>query len=104
MLSGGTVILKGIRKHESGSILDMEKTSGNSLITSLKSSITNEDQPAPWRSNVMSRRCSGRRSQRRKKLVCWSVLRRPSGLGHGVFGDSGGSADGGLSLATGMLS
>ena len=58
-LSGGTVFLKGIRTHEPTSVLDVEKTSDSSRRASLKSSMTDGDQPAPWRSNVMSQEGTG---------------------------------------------
>ena len=58
-LSGRMVILKGIRTHEPKSVLDVEKTSDSSRRASPKSSMTDGDQPAPWRSNVMSQEGTG---------------------------------------------
>jgi len=53
---------------------------------------------------MTSRRCNGRRFQRRRKLDRWSVSRRARSWGHGAFGVGGGSVGGGSSLSTGMLS
>ena len=64
------MILNGINEHEPKSVLEVEKTSGNSQRTSPRLSITDGDRPEPWRSKMMSRRCGGRRSQRLRKLVC----------------------------------
>ena len=58
--SGGTVILNGTKKHEPRSVLDVEKTSGNSLKTSPKSAITPGHQPVPWKSKAMSHSCGDR--------------------------------------------
>ena len=62
-LSGGTEILNGMREQEPKSVLDVEKTSGNSQRTPPKALMTAGDQPEPWRLNLMSRRCKGSRSQ-----------------------------------------
>ena len=59
----------------------------------------NGDQPRPWRSNEMSRRCSSRQFQRRRN-PCWLAWRRARRSGDDVFGGEGVE----LSLATGMLS
>ena len=47
MLSGDTEVLNGIREHEPKSVLDVEKTSGNSQRTSPRAVMTDGDQPEP---------------------------------------------------------
>ena len=66
--------------------------------------MTNGNQPEPWRSNVMSRTWRGSWSQKRRKLVRWSSLRRSMNLGQGAAGVGGELVEGSPSLATGMLS
>ena len=68
-LCGGTVTLNDINMHEPKSVLEVEKTSGNSQRPSPRVSITDGDHPEQWRSKTTSRRRGGRRSQRLRKLV-----------------------------------
>lgn len=45
-------ILNGIREHEQKSVLDVEKTSENSQMTSFTEETTEVDQPKPWTLNA----------------------------------------------------
>ena len=62
-VSGGMEILNGRREQQPKSVLDVEKTSGNSQRTLPRAVLTDGDQPVPWRSNVMSRKWGGSRPQ-----------------------------------------
>lgn len=55
--------LNRIREQESKAVLDVEKSSGNSQRTLSKRVTIDEDRPGSWRSNVMSRKCTGGRTR-----------------------------------------
>ena len=89
---------------ETKSVLDVEKTSGNSQRMSPKALMTAGDQPEPWRSNLMSRRCNGSRSQVWRKLSLWLSSKRSRSFGQGVVRGVEASVGEQPSMATGMLS
>ena len=68
-LSGGTEISNNRREHEPKSVGDVEKTSANSIKVSPNWSMTPGSQPGAWKSNEISRRCSGSLRQTCRKLL-----------------------------------
>ena len=93
-----------MREQEPKSVLDVEKTSGNSQRTLPKALMTAGDKPEPWRSNLMSRRCKESRSQVRRKLFRWLLSKRSRSFGQGVVRGVEASVGEEASTATRMLS
>ena len=83
-LPSGTEISKGIKEQEPKSVFEVENTSGNSQSTSPSCAMTGGVRPGSCRSNAISRRCGGRRSQTLKNEERWSEFNRLSSVGEGA--------------------